>query len=173
MKATIGVHQSCLRHVCPVGLYFCILLILCFLCLFCISEVYYFCTSASCLFFFNYTQAHNSVSTELPEVCVSWVWSPLWHWLTRILEVRTTNQPLTHSTGATTISSFFNNCTQLQNILGYHRFNKLTRWPVWQIIQRLLKKCRKKAVTNMFIANYPDHLSGLAIFCRTYWRLAG
>ena len=64
-----------------------------FLCLLCISELYYFCISASSLFFFfNYTQAHNSVSTELPEVCVSWVWSPLWHWLTRILGVRT-NQP--------------------------------------------------------------------------------
>ena len=166
MKATIGVHQSCLRHVCPVVLYFCILLILCFLCLFCISELHYFCISASCFFFFfNNTQAHNSVSTELPEVCVSWVWSPLWHWLTRILGVRTTNQPLTHSTGATTISSFFNNCTQLQNILGYHRFSTLTRWPVWQIIQqRLLKKYRRKAVTNIFIANYLDHPSGRAIF---------
>ena len=132
----------------------------------CISVLYHFCISASCFFFFfNNTQAHNSVSTELPEVCVSWVWSPLWHWLTRILGVRTTNQPLTHSTGATTISSFFNNCTQLQNILGYHRFSTLTRWPVWQIIQqRLLKKYRRKAVTNIFIANYLDHPSGRAIF---------
>ena len=61
---------------------------------FCISVLYYFCISASCLFFFfNYMQAHNGVSTELPDVCVSWVWSPLWHWLTRILGVRTTNQP--------------------------------------------------------------------------------
>ena len=168
MKATIGVHQSCLRHVCPVVLYFCILLILCFLCLFCRSELYYFCISASCLFFiFNYMQAHNSVSTELPEVCVSWVWSPLWHWLTRILGVRT-NQP----TGNTSNRSNHHLIIlhQLHPAAKHFGISSLDTMASLADHSEIEKKSSDNHFHWLITQIIPE---GGPSFCRKYWRLTG